>query len=93
MGDDRDCCNPFSVLNSQRSTRKTISNLSQIFRALEKNPQRVNERIQQYSTTVEIQLKAVRCKKFSTIAFVTDKKHPSDRLEKKNETSTNEKEK
>lgn len=45
-----------------------------------KNLLRVNEWIQQYSTTVEIQLKAVRCKMFSTIAFVTNKKkHPSDR--------------
>lgn len=48
---------------------------------------------QQYSTTVEIQLKAVRGKKFSTIALVTNKKHPNDRMEKKNETSTSEQEK
>lgn len=34
-------------------------------RALERNiTERVNERIQQYSTTVEIQLKRLRCKKF-----------------------------
>ena len=68
-----------------------ISLFFQIFRALEKVLQ--SAWIQQYSTTVEIQLKAVRGKKFSTIAFVTNKKHPSDRLEKKNETSTNEQEK
>lgn len=91
VGGDREYFQPL-LLNEDISHSEYFFSF-QIDRVLENNFDVArSERIQQYSATVEIQLKAVRCKKFSTIAFVTSKKRPSDRMEK-NETSTNEQEK
>lgn len=65
--------------SDRHGTRKINWEEKKIFR-------RVSEQVQQYPTTVEIQLKAERCKKFSTIAFVKlgeRKKRPKKRKEKK----------